>query len=84
MSTALLTLADANEKFEDTSFGIALNALHRARVSWKEHGRDVKMCAFLVEHDVEVYKQLAQVATKFPDIAIKTYPADFLAVIRKF
>jgi hypothetical protein len=26
----------ANEKFEDTSFGIALNTLHRAKAAWKE------------------------------------------------
>src|SRR4029077_7002083 len=36
----------ANEKFEDTSFGIALNALRRAKGSWKEK-RDVRMSAFL-------------------------------------
>jgi three-Cys-motif partner protein len=71
----------ANEKFEDTSFGIALNALRRARASWKERSRDVKMSAFLVEHDAEAYKQLAQVSAKFPDIAVKTYPADFLTVL---
>ncbi len=71
----------ANEKFEDTSFGIALNALRGAKASWKARGRDVKMSAFLVERDPDAYKQLAQVAAKYPDIAIKTYPADFLTVL---
>ena len=71
----------ANEKFEDTSFGIALNALRRAKASWKERSRDVKMSALLVERDADAYKKLAQVPPKYPDIAIKTYPADFLTVV---
>lgn len=71
----------ANEKFEDTSFGIALNALRRAKASWKERNRDVKMSAFLVERDADAYKQLAQVPAKYPDIEIKTYQADFLTVL---
>jgi three-Cys-motif partner protein len=71
----------ANEKFEDTSFGIALNALRRAKASWKERGRDVQTSAFLVERDAEAYKKLAQVPSKYPDVAIKTYPADFLTVL---
>ena len=29
------------EDFEDTSFGIALDALRKAKASWKERGRDV-------------------------------------------
>jgi len=71
----------ANEKFEDTSFGIALNALRRAKASWKDRGRDVKMSAFLVERDTEAYKQLAQIPAKYPDVTVRTYPADFLAVV---
>ena len=70
----------ANERFEDTSFGIALNALRRAKASWKDR-RDVRMSAFLVERDPEAYKQLAQVPTRYPDISIKTYPSDFLTVL---
>ena len=50
----------ANEEFQDTSFGIALNALRRAKASWKER-RVVGMSAFLVERDPEAYKKLAQV-----------------------
>src|SRR5262245_26651490 len=51
----------ASERFEDTSFGIALNALRRAKASWKERGRNVEMSAILVERDAEAYEQLAQV-----------------------
>jgi three-Cys-motif partner protein len=71
----------ASELFEDTSFGIALNALRRAKASWKKHGREVKMSAFLVERSAEAYERLAQIAPKYPDIAISTYSADFLTVI---
>lgn len=71
----------ANERFEDTSFDIALNALRRAKKSWKERGRDVKMSAFLVEQDATAYKELAQIADKYPDVTIKTYSADFIAVL---
>ena len=71
----------ANERFEDTSFGIALNALRRAKSSWKERGRDVNMTAFLVERDANAYQKLAQIAAMYPDIEIKTYPADFLTVV---
>jgi three-Cys-motif partner protein len=71
----------ANEKFEDTSFGIALNALKHAKASWKDRGRDVQMSAFLVERDDTAYKQLAQVPDRYPDITIKTYSADFLSIL---
>jgi three-Cys-motif partner protein len=70
----------ANENFQDTSFGIALNALRRAKASWKEK-RDVRMSAFLVERDPEAHKKLAQVPARYPDISIKTYSADFLTVL---
>jgi len=71
----------ASEKFEDTSFGIALNALRRAKASWKAQGRDVQVTAFLVERGVEAYKELSGVPAKYPDVEIKTYSADFRAVL---
>ncbi|MFZ1005354.1 MAG: three-Cys-motif partner protein TcmP [Candidatus Sulfotelmatobacter sp.] len=71
----------ASERFEDTSFGIALNALRRAKSSWKERHRDVKMSAHLVERDVDAYKLLAKVAARYPDVEVKTYSADFLTVL---
>ncbi len=71
----------ANERFEDTSFGIALSALRRAKASWKERHRDVKMSAFLVERDAEAYKHLAQVPARYPDVAIEAHLGDFLTVL---
>lgn len=70
----------ANEGFQDTSFGIALNALRRAKASWKAT-RDVRMSAFLVERDSNAYKKLARVPERYPDITIKTYSTDFLSVL---
>jgi three-Cys-motif partner protein len=71
----------ASERFEDTSFGIALNALRRARESWKKNGRDVRMSAYLVERDSTACAKLARIPERYLDITIKTYPADFLAVL---
>jgi three-Cys-motif partner protein len=71
----------STEKLEDTSFGIALNALRRAKESWKVLGREVQMSAFLVERDAAAHKRLEQVVQHFPEITIKTYKATFLSVI---
>lgn len=71
----------ANEKFQDTSFGIALHALRQAKTSWKERNRDVRMSAYLVERDPTAYKQLEAIPQRYPDIEIKTYSADFLTIL---
>jgi len=71
----------ANEKFEDTSFGIALNALRRAKDAWKKNGRDVRMTALLVEQNAAAYARLATIPPKYPDITIKTYAADFVSLV---
>ncbi len=73
----------ANEKLEDTSFGIALNALRRAKGSWKEKQRDVRMSAYLVERDPSAYQQLASIPPRYPDVTIKTYNDDFVTVLSK-
>jgi three-Cys-motif partner protein len=71
----------ANERFEDTSFGIALSALRRAKASWKAKQRDVRVSAFLVERDQAAYQQLAGTPVRYPDISIRTYNNDFLNVL---
>jgi three-Cys-motif partner protein len=71
----------ANEHFEDTSFGIALNALRSAKQAWKQSGRDVHMTALLVERDRAAYARLATIPDKYLDITIKTYDADFISVV---
>jgi three-Cys-motif partner protein len=70
----------ASEQFEDTSFGIALNALRRAKETWK-NSRNVRMTAFLVEQHAKAYAQLANIQSLFPDIEIKTYHDDFISIV---
>jgi three-Cys-motif partner protein len=71
----------ANERFEDTSFGIALNALRRAKETWKNNRRAVKMTALLVEQDAKAYERLVTITTRYPDVTVKTYPADFIRAV---
>ena len=71
----------ANEQFQDTSFGIALNALRQAKATWKAAGRDVKMSVYLVEQDPRAYAKLATIQSRYPDIEVKTYEGDFLGVL---
>jgi three-Cys-motif partner protein len=70
-----------NENFKDTSFGIALRALDRAKASWKPRGRNVRMMAFLVEPNKEAYKKLVEVPSRYPDLTVRTYPAKFVSVL---
>ena len=71
----------ANERFEDTSFGIALNALYEAKGSWKQMGRDVRMSAHLVERDASAYARLAEVPKRYPNVSVSTYSGDFVGLI---
>ena len=71
----------ANEQFEDTSFGIALSALRRAKETWKNNRRAVKMTALLVERDATAYERLVTIPASYPDVTVKTYSADFISVV---
>ena len=72
---------NSNEQFEDTSFGIALRALRRAKVSWKSNGRDVRMTAILVEKNATAFKQLETLPPKFPDVTVTPLSGDFISLI---
>lgn len=73
---------DQGEKFEDTSFGIALQALRRAKAAWAKLGRpDVTMTALLVEKDPEAYTRLQEILPLYPDISIHTFNADFVEIV---
>jgi three-Cys-motif partner protein len=72
---------NADEDFNDTSFGIALAALRQAKASWKSAGRDVKMTAILVEKSPAAFKQLETLPPKFPDINVKPLKGDFVGLI---
>lgn len=71
----------ADERFDDTSFGIALNALRRAKESWKQKGRDVRMSAHLVERNAAAYARLAEVQKHYHAISVSTYSGDFIDLI---
>jgi three-Cys-motif partner protein len=60
----------AGEKFEDTSFGIALNHMTAQRLLYLSKGRDIKMRAFLVEKDANSFAQLQEAIKQFPKIEV--------------
>jgi three-Cys-motif partner protein len=70
------------EQFEDTSFGIALNALRNVRETMQQKNhRTVKVTALLVEKDRRAYARLETVKQAYPHITIKTYKGDFRALV---
>ena len=73
---------DQGEKFEDTSFGIALQALRRAKQAWANLGRpDVTMTALLVEKDPEDFARLQEIIPLYPEISIRTFNRDFVEIV---
>jgi len=73
---------DQGQSFEDTSFGIALEALRKAKAEWKRiKGVDVTMTALLVERDPDAYRRLLEVVPLYPDIRIRTFPGEFVPLV---
>ena len=72
-----------DEKFKDTSFGIALDAMRMVKAHNKGKGTSVNFTAHLVEKNATAYGELSKIPAKFPDLTIKTYNADFLDVVEK-
>lgn len=71
------------ERFEDTSFGIALGELSKAKESWKHlKGRDVRMSAHLVEKDPAAYQHLHNLEPLYPSVHITPYQGEFLALAK--
>lgn len=67
-----------DERFADTSFGIALKAMRNAKQAWKKlKGRDVQMSAILVERNPEAFRRLQAIRGQYPDIEIKTINGNF-------
>ena len=69
---------NTGERFEDTSFGIALGALTRAKATWRALGREVRMSAHLIEKDGRAYRNLQAVKAQFPEIEIATHHGSFI------
>lgn len=73
---------DQGENFEDTSFGIALETLRRAKRTWKDLGRGERtMTALLVEKDPEAHARLHEIVPRYPDITIRTFNDDFVKLV---
>jgi three-Cys-motif partner protein len=73
---------DQGERYEDTSFGIALESLRRAKQTWKDKGRgDPAMTALLVEKDPHPYERLQAILPLYPDIQIRTFNGDFVQLV---
>jgi len=73
------------EGFEDTSFGIALRALTKAKQTWAtmanpSQRRLVKMTAHLVEKNPEAFARLAELQRMFPEIEVVPHPGDFTVI----
>ncbi len=74
------------ESFEDTSFGIALQALTDAKRSWANMAhrpRLVRMTAHLVERDPASFARLAELQTLFPEVEVMTHQGAFTAIAPK-
>jgi three-Cys-motif partner protein len=67
--------------FEDTSFGIAIHQLRRARATYAERGRDIRLRCFFTESSPEAYARLKHFADQITDIEIQTRNLELEAAI---
>lgn len=73
---------DQGENFEDTSFGIALETLRRAKQAWSKFGGGERtMTALLAERNPEAYARLQEIVPRYPDITIQTFNGDFVELV---
>jgi len=71
------------ERFEDTSFGIALQALTDAKRTWASMApkpKQVRMTAHLVEKDPGAFARLAELQALFPSVEVVTHNDDFTQI----
>ena len=61
-----------SDKFEDSSFGIALNELRKARDTHVQRGRKLRLRCFFLEKDPEAYDKLDGFAKGIQDVEITT------------
>lgn len=70
-----------DDKFLDTSFGIALNVMRKVKARAKAKGLNVNFTAHLVEENDKAYEELSTIPAKYPELSIRTYNDDFLQVV---
>jgi three-Cys-motif partner protein len=61
-----------SDKFEDSSFGIALHELRTARDTHAQRGRKLRLRCFFLEKDRDAYEKLYSFAKGIQDAEIKT------------
>lgn len=61
-----------SDKFEDSSFGIALHELRKARATHAQRGRRLRLRCFFLEKDPAAYAKLAAFAAGIHDAEIRT------------
>ena len=61
-----------SDKFEDSSFGIALNELRKARDTHAQRGRKLRLRCFFLEKDPDAYLKLDAFAKGIRDAEIRT------------
>jgi three-Cys-motif partner protein len=68
----------ATERFEDTSFGLALRQLRGAK---QQARQPIRAIAHLVEQDPEAFGELQKVSGHYPDIEVVPHHGDFHDVL---
>ena len=71
----------ADDNLGDTSIGIALAAMRSAKAAWRLQGRNVRMCAMLVEKRANAFRELEKIPPKFPDIDIRPFHGEFVPLV---
>lgn len=71
----------SSDTFADTSFGIALEEMRKAKQVWGTHGRQIRMRALLVEKNPQSFAKLCEVQGRYPDIEITPLNGDFVSLV---
>ena len=70
-----------DEDFSDTSFGISLAEMQKAKQRWASYGRTIRMRALLVEKQQNAFLRLRRVSDRFPDIEVEPLHGEFVSLV---
>ena len=71
----------ADEGFGDTSFGISLAEMRKAKQAWASRGRTIRMRALLIEKRHKAFADLQTIPARFPDIEVEPFRGEFVAFV---
>ncbi len=71
----------ADEGFGDTSFGISLAEMRKAKQAWAGRGRTICMRALLVEKRQKAFADLQAIPARFPDIEVEPFRGEFVPLV---